>query len=517
MKSIWLTLFALSLPGSLSAKATLTIDGASTDRTITINYTVPESSHVQVRIVSDGGILAAPQYGFQASGYYTIIQDKSEFPRGDYSVQLILDRDRQKVTRRSFLHSPSGRPIARSREERELYNRSFISTAFDPKQAVELWNELLNRYPDYADRAAAYLHSIPARMSATDSIDVHAAADSAAALITYPATFLTIGRYLSGLELPASVKTRYPESALLYAERAVKHISDVPEPYRYEALYRCLHLRGHSLQLLGRFDEAEKAYNEAIETLASVEGAGTYMDFLQDVWAYQGIASLFEQQGRHSDAIEFYEKAVKSNPRNPELWMALQRNFNLAHGSDTGYEAYSRKLEASVRGDEPEKKHDLLGKPLPEFELARLDGGTLSLDQIKGNVSVLNFWAFWCGPCMAELPVIARLARENSGSGVKVVAIHTPLESVPGISKEEYPEACSKYAREKYEGTFDTVWDSKEQSLYVRTGTKSLPVTLVADREGIVRYRMVGFDPENAYRKLKAVVDSLIVASAEPR
>ncbi len=516
MKSIWLTLFALSLPGSLSAKATLTIDGASTDSTITIKYDVPESSHVQVRIVSTGGTLAAPQYGFQAPGNYTIVQDKSGFPRGDYHVQLILDRDRDKVTRRRFLHSPSGRPIARSREERNLYNRSFISTTFDPKQAVELWNELLTRYPDYAGRGAAILYSIPARMSATDSIDVHAAADSAAALFAYPATYVTIGRFLSGLEVPASVKTRYPETALSYAERAVLHIGDVPEPYRNEALYRCQHLRGHCLQLLGRFDEAEKAYKEAIETLASVEGAGTYMDFLQDVWAYQGLASLFEQQGRHSNAVEFYEKAVKSNPRNPELWMALQRNFNLAHGSDTGYEAYSRKLEASVRGDEHEKKHGLLGKPLPGFVLARLDGGTLSLDQIKGNVSVLNFWAFWCGPCMYELPVIARLARENSGRGVKVVTIHTPLESVPGITKEEYPSVV-KNAVSKYEGSFETVWDSKEQNFAVRSGTKSLPVTLVVDREGIVRYRMVGFDPDNAYRKLKAAVDGLHVASAEPR
>ena len=515
MKSLWLTLFALVLPGTLSAKAKLTIDAASTDSTITINYVVPESSHVQVRIVSTGGVLAAPQYGLQAPGNYAIVQDKSGFPRGEYLVQLILDRDREKVTRRGFLHSPSGRPIARSKEERNLYNRSFISTMFDPKQAVDLWNELLTRYPDYADRSTAYLYSIPAKMSATDSIDVHAAADSAAALFAYPGTYLTIGRFLSGLETPAGVTARYPETALMYAERAIRHIGDVPEPYREEELSGCLHLKGHCLQLLNRFDAAEKAYNKAIETLTSVEGAGSYSEFLQSVWAYQGLASLFEQQSRHSDAIELYEKAVRAKPRDPELWMALQRNFNLAHGSHTGYEAYSRKVEAEMRGDNPEKQDDIVGKPLPEFALTRLGGGKLTLEQVKGNVSVLNFWAFWCGPCMFELPVIARLARENSGRGVKVVAVHTPLESVPGITRGEFPAVVQNGVR-KYEGSFETVWDSKEQNFAVRSGIASLPVTLVADKEGIVRFRMTGFDPENAYRKLKTVVDSLHVASAEP-
>ena len=43
-------------------------------------------------------------------------------------------------------------------------------------------------------------------------------------------------------------------------------------------------------------------------------------------------------------------------------------------------------------------------------------------------------------------------------------------------------------------------------------GSISLPATIVADKQGVVRYRMVGFDPDNAYRKLKAVVDSLNVA-----
>ncbi len=516
MNTIILTLFSLLLPGTLRAEATLTLDGVSTDNTITITYVLPESSHVQVRITSSVGVHAAPQYGFQAPGSYSIVLDKSGFPRGQYSVRLVLDRDRNKVTRRSFLHSRSGTPVTVTREERDLYNRSYARTMFVKNEAVQLWNELIARYPGYAGRGVAFLYSIMARISETDSADVHAAADSAAALMPHSGTYYTIGRILSRLVGPPGVEKTYPYAALVFADRAINHVRDVPEPYRAEQLFRYKCLRGHCLQLLGKFEEAGKVYREGIKILESLGGAGTYSDFRGGDWAYQGLASLHEHQGRYRDAIELYEKAVRARPRDPELWMALQRNFNLAHGSDSGYQAYSRRLEAEIRGDAPEKQDDLVGKPLPEFVLTRLGGDTLTLEQVKGNVSVLNFWAFWCGPCMAELPVIARLARETSESGVKVIAVHTPLESVPGISKEQVPKLVRNTAG-KYEGSFDTVWDSKEQSLYVRTGTKSLPVTLVADKEGIVQFRMVGFDPENAYRKLKAVVDRLSISSAIPR
>ena len=517
MKTLSLLLLALFLPETLSANATLTLDGASTDSTITIGYVVPESTHVQIKITSTVGVHAAPQYGFQAPGNYSVVYDKSGFPRGQYRVRLILDHDRGKVIRRSFLHSPSGTPVTETRQERDLYNRSYASTMFvKEKNAVELWNELLTRYPDYVERGVAFLYSIMARIPATDSVDVHAAADSAAALIPHSGTYNTIGRILSRLDGPPGVDKKYPHGALVFADRAISHLRDVPESYRAEQLFSYKCLRGHCLQLLGRFEEAGEVYREGIKILESLGGAGTYSDFRGGEWAYQGLASLHEQQGRYRDAIEAYEKAVRAKPRDPELWMALQRNFSLAHGSDNGYEAYSGKLEAEIRGDAPDKQDDLVGKPLPEFALTRLGGGKLTLEQVKGNVSVLNFWAFWCGPCMAELPVIARLARDTSGSGVKVIAVHTPLESVPGISKDQVP-ALVRNTAGKYEGSFDTVWDSKEQSLYVRTGTKSLPVTLVADKQGVVRYRMVGFDPENAYRKLKVVVDSLNGLSTMPR
>ena len=49
----------------------------------------------------------------------------------------------------------------------------------------------------------------------------------------------------------------------------------------------------------------------------------------------------------------------------------------------------------------------------PAFELPLLNGSRFALDQAKGQVVVINFWASWCVPCLAEMPVLDRFARSN--------------------------------------------------------------------------------------------------------
>ncbi|HKA20919.1 MAG TPA: TlpA disulfide reductase family protein [Blastocatellia bacterium] len=62
-------------------------------------------------------------------------------------------------------------------------------------------------------------------------------------------------------------------------------------------------------------------------------------------------------------------------------------------------------------------------KPLPAIKLQDFDGKSISSDQFKGSILVLDFWATWCGPCIAEIPSLNRLQEKYASKGVKVVGV----------------------------------------------------------------------------------------------
>lgn len=71
-----------------------------------------------------------------------------------------------------------------------------------------------------------------------------------------------------------------------------------------------------------------------------------------------------------------------------------------------------------------------VGDPAPDFQVTLVDGHKVWLHDLRGQVVVLNFWATWCVPCRAELPLLDSYYRTMQSHGLKVFAVTTE-DSVP--------------------------------------------------------------------------------------
>ncbi len=124
----------------------------------------------------------------------------------------------------------------------------------------------------------------------------------------------------------------------------------------------------------------------------------------------------------------------------------------------------------------PGRDGDLVGNPAPDFQLARIDGGQISLDDLRGRPAVIVFWTSWCPICREEAPRINALAAEYESKGVRVLGINVK-DSVARA------ESGVKEFGVKYVVARDP--DGNVARAYKVTGA---PTIVFLDRKGVVRY-----------------------------
>ena len=82
--------------------------------------------------------------------------------------------------------------------------------------------------------------------------------------------------------------------------------------------------------------------------------------------------------------------------------------------------------------------------PAPDFELEKVSGGILKSDDIKGKVTIVDFWATWCQPCIQEIPNFNKIHESHDGKGVQMLAITVESGSLDEI-KPKVKELNMKY------------------------------------------------------------------------
>jgi peroxiredoxin len=124
------------------------------------------------------------------------------------------------------------------------------------------------------------------------------------------------------------------------------------------------------------------------------------------------------------------------------------------------------------------------GDPAPAFELPRLGGeGLLALDELRGQVVLVNFWATWCKPCEDEMPAMERLYQAMRPRGFELVA----------ISVDEQPELVGPFARRM--GLSFPILLDEDQTTSRAYQTMGYPESFLVDRNGTIIERYIGPKP----------------------
>ena len=139
-------------------------------------------------------------------------------------------------------------------------------------------------------------------------------------------------------------------------------------------------------------------------------------------------------------------------------------------------------------------------EPAPALKLKTVDDVEIDLALMKGRMVIVNFWATWCGPCIAEMPSLQALATRLGAKNVALI----------GVNFHESPQKIRDF-QAKYNVKFPLLRDAwQEASSTWKVAV--LPTTFIVDSSGKLRYRVVGEVDWSS----KAVADRLNAIKVKP-
>ena len=139
--------------------------------------------------------------------------------------------------------------------------------------------------------------------------------------------------------------------------------------------------------------------------------------------------------------------------------------------------------------------------PAPEFELENIAGGKTKAADLKGKVLVVDFWATWCEPCIAEIPKFNKIADEYKGKDVQIVGI--TVESPHDDIKPKVKETGMKY----------TVLVGNDAVVDGFGGLIGFPTTFIVTKDWKIYKKYMGALPDKDAR-IKKDIEKLLTEDA---
>jgi len=176
-----------------------------------------------------------------------------------------------------------------------------------------------------------------------------------------------------------------------------------------------------------------------------------------------------------------------------------------------------------------EKANALVGKPAPEIagEFA-VNGKPVKLADLKGKVVLLDFWAVWCGPCIATFPHLIEWNKEYKDKGLEIVGLTLyngdvgrkfsfdkekgRLTKADSLTNKEEQDLLKEFATfHKLTHRLQAMSGTEWKKICDEYGVEGIPQMVLIDKKGIVRMVKVGSGEENA-RAIQGKIKELLEA-----
>lgn len=131
-----------------------------------------------------------------------------------------------------------------------------------------------------------------------------------------------------------------------------------------------------------------------------------------------------------------------------------------------------------------------VGEAAPAYQIKLFDKTVVTAADMAGKVVVINYWATWCGPCKAEMPMMDLYHRRNKQAGFQIFGVVTK-DSIPIYRMKKLAEALSYPLASELKGKYGVI-------------KESVPTSYIIDRKGIVRYAKPGSFDEAEFTALIA-------------
>ncbi|WP_431292370.1 TlpA family protein disulfide reductase [Pedobacter sp. P26] len=251
-----------------------------------------------------------------------------------------------------------------------------------------------------------------------------------------------------------------------------------------------LHHQGNNKEALA-YQEKAKAYNDA-------SGNERYIMYLN-------------LTGNKDKAYAEAEKIIKEGKATDSLKTIFKTLYTSLKKEGT-YETYIANLEkAALEKERAEWTKKMISIPAPAFSLTNLKGEKVSLASLKGKIVILDYWATWCGPCVASFPGMQKAMVKYSGNPNVVFLFVNTWQN-----EENREKVVTDFIAEK-KYNFNVLYDTKNAkdpskfdvvSAYRVDG---IPTKFVIDGDGNIRFKAVGFSgsDDGVVKEIDAMVGLL--------